>query len=272
MMNELAIKRHRPHLFAAVAVLLAVSLATSSRAATVTFVGSLADDTGSQVSAWRTAGTAKTLDPDADNVYGSAGFSIFRGDQGTGSSSAWNAGNFAESQVTGLTLMQAGSAPSLQAGNYNGADDWDDPAGGTRNMGYAGYENTGNNGPIPLTQLFTYGVTQNFSTTLRMGVAAGSLGSTRATMTGLRIVAGGDQDDATIVANPSNNVADMYFFDLTGLQNGDTIEILASDNYTATSPWVCINGVAFDVVPEPSTLALAALGLLGLIGFTRRRR
>jgi len=31
-------------------------------------------------------------------------------------------------------------------------------------------------------------------------------------------------------------------------------------------------GVRIDTIPEPSTFALAALGLLGLIGFARRRR
>jgi len=40
----------------------------------------------------------------------------------------------------------------------------------------------------------------------------------------------------------------------------------------STGPGIMVDNINVDVVPEPSTLALAAFGLLGLIGFRRRKR
>ena len=42
----------------------------SAKAATVLFAGVINDDAGSEISQWKTASTAKTLDVDGDNVYG----------------------------------------------------------------------------------------------------------------------------------------------------------------------------------------------------------
>ncbi len=44
------------------------------------------------------------------------------------------------------------------------------------------------------------------------------------------------------------------------------------DNITADGEQILRNMITVATIPEPSTLVLAALGLLGLLGFTRRRR
>ncbi len=225
--------------------------ACSGHAATTTFVGSIADNAGSEVTQWRTATTVKTRDVDGNNIYGSSGYSIFRGDQGGGGATAWNT-QILEVQVPGLSLMQAGAGTTgtlPRVGNFNGATDWDSPLGGTRNMGYAGPRRApATDGAVPLTQAFTYSVQQNFSNVLRMGIVSDGFGDSHIPLANLRVIAGGSQADATIVANPVNSAPDMYFFDLNGLQSGDTIEIWMEGVIGAdtTFSWPTINGVTFE--------------------------
>jgi hypothetical protein len=225
--------------------------AGNGHAATTTFVGGISDNAGSEVTQWRTASTVKTWDVDGNNVYGSSGYSIFRGDQGNGGPANWNT-QILELQVPGLSVMQAGASTAtapLRVGNFNGATDWDSPLGGTRNMGYAGPRKApASDGAVPLAQAFTYSVTQDFANVLRMGIASDGLGDSHIPLANLRVIAGGSQADATIVANPANSAPDMYFFDLNGLQSGDTIEIWMEGVIGADTSfsWPTINGVTFE--------------------------
>ena len=247
----------------------------SAQAATVSFVGSVADNSGSEVTRWRTATTTKTFDSDGDGIYGTDGYSIFRGNQGGGNAAAWNTG-ITESQVTGLSLMQGATMPaglSLVVGDTSISTDWDDPAGGTRNMGYAGPRDDGANSTVPLTKSFVYDVTGNIGASVRMGIAADGLGDGRLRLTNLRVAVGPNQADATLVANTFNGSPDMYFFDLGELQTGDQIEIWQELNLVGqTFIWPQINGVTFEVVPEPCSFFLSALGLLGLAVCGRPRK
>lgn len=78
-------------------------------------------------------------------------------------------------------------------------------------------------------------------------------------------------DGGTEPPSPTDN--DVYSFDFTSIADGNG-EILIEGRYVSGNCCgVFINAVTVDsVIPEPSTLVLAACGLLGLAGFGRRRR
>ena len=63
-------------------------------------------------------------------------------------------------------------------------------------------------------------------------------------------------------------------FSLTATAASMTLQFLASSSISAAQPpFVLLDGVtASTTVPEPSAMALLATGVLGLVGFTRRRK
>ena len=75
----------------------------------------------------------------------------------------------------------------------------------------------------------------------------------------------GVQVGVGVASNPVMGSATLSTVQATELQDG----LWYLNLHTTTSPGGEIRG---QVVPEPSALTLAALGLLSLLGFTRRRR
>ncbi len=51
--------------------------AFAARAATVQIAGVISDDSGAQISQWRTAATPKTLDADGDHLFGTTARLLF---------------------------------------------------------------------------------------------------------------------------------------------------------------------------------------------------
>jgi hypothetical protein len=66
--------------------------------------------------------------------------------------------------------------------------------------------------------------------------------------------------------NPISN--DFYFFDLSGLSAGDTVNVLVK----SIGSNQVLGGFTFDAVPEPATLGLMAMGLPGILLLGRKRR
>lgn len=92
---------------------------------------------------------------------------------------------------------------------------------------------------------------------------------------GLQLVQtlGGSGDSGIIsvrLGAAGNGVPEMYFFDLTNVTAGDRFQIQAfNDVGGPVTQFDYLGPVSFDVIPEPSTALLGALGLLALL---RRRR
>ena len=55
------------------AALVSPLLISAGNAATIAVAGSIVDDSGNEITEWRTAGTSKTSDIDGDNIYGTFG-------------------------------------------------------------------------------------------------------------------------------------------------------------------------------------------------------
>lgn len=230
-----------------VGAFIALSFTGSLHAATITAVGSVLDNSGSQVSQWRTSTTLKTMDLDGDNIYGTFGGIAF-GDAVVG------AMGFISSQN--------------QVGPYAGYSTIDDINGGVDRQ----VRTTTNNAVAGTNQvMYTFVVNAPvlFNQTMRVGIGLDGLNGTitaPATI-GLKELGGGG-GLAEVSITPANNLMDMYFFDVRGgVSAGTQFQVFAD---SGSGNYVTHQFVTLDVVPEPSSVALLALGGLALI--VRRRK
>ena len=242
-------------------ILLSLLAAAPSRAASISFAGSVENST---VNDWRTASTAKPLDLDGDNLYGSFG------------AVHWT--------VTGANQQPSGSATAGWAylgefsfGQFSNAD-----YAVIDNLAVPGADIQGGIAAVQLPGTFTFEMTGTAATyagkTLRIGVMADILGSGEwAADTGkayqLSQTIGGAGDSGSITLRggaAANGQPEMYFFDVMGVNPGDTFRITAFPSPGGFPGY--IGPMSWDLytpVPEPSTALLGGLAGLALL---RRRR
>jgi MYXO-CTERM domain-containing protein len=228
----------------------------TGRAATITYAGFVENNT---VNNWRTAATAKPMDPDGDNIYGTLG------------AVHWT--------VVGANEFASGSASA--GWHYVGETSF----GQFRNPGYAVVDNLQNPaadieagiGAVGTPGSFTFQMTGTAATyagkTLRVGVMADILtaGEWAADITKTFQLTGMSGNSGTISlrsGGPGNGQPEMYFFDIAGATAGDTYTLTAG---TSSGQAGYIGPVTWDLytVPEPSAFLLA--GLTGLPLLRRRR-
>lgn len=260
--------------------LAALALSALSTNANVSYVGSIQDNSNSQVSSWSDVNVAKTFDLDGDNYYGSDGYTWMNDSGNSAGTLVLNSlVESAPSYAGGIAYTGAGvvlNGEPGRSGSTAGAADRLLPDGtGTANVGYAGVNYGNTTGATVLQTMFAYTMNRDMvaNETIRLGVVVDSLAGTVG-IDLLQVRVGANIASATGLNR--NASMDMYFFDLTGLATNDQIEIWGSKDVDDASNfnWLMINGATFDstVIPEPST-ASALLGGLGLfMALLRRRR
>lgn len=224
----------------------------SADAATVEYVGgqtNLEALTNDPAVGWRNATTAKPLDIDGDNILGTDGYRM-------GSASYESLPSYVSSATV--------------AGNHNQLrgtiDDPLDPTGADLGAAWSG--GSGSSGTFGT---FVFQGTTLATETLRLGVLYDSdwnLGWGNQTFT-LTQTVGGTDSDTTPTLTLAGDGLDVVYFDVTGIQDGDTFVLSYTD---VDINWAQITGVTFDTAPVPEPGSLALLGLGGLMMIKRRRR
>lgn len=232
-----------------ISIFAALGVAASLNAATIAYSGSVLDNSGNEVTEWRTSSTTKSLDADGDNIYGTFGGIAF-GD------AVYGAMTFISAQ------QQVGNAGS----GYAIIDDVTigDPDRMVR---------TTTNAQIGTNDIVMYTFELNTAVeaweTLRVGIGTDGLNGAQFTPGSIGLAevgGGGGLDEVSITAN---NTIDLYFFDVTGgVAAGTRFQVFAD---VGTNNFVTHQLVSLDVaVPEPSSAVL--LGVSGLAMLLRRRR
>lgn len=228
------------------------------RAATISYVGSIE---GAVVSDWRTSSTVKAFDLDGDNVFG------------THAAVQWGRAGVNEFPAASANAgwHYAGETGAGQFSNaaYTQVDDVLNPAA------------TFGGGIAAVAGTFTFemtGVSATYSgKTLRVGIMADMLSAVEWAADinkafQLVQITGGSGDSGTVSlrgGGAGNGQAEMYFFDINGVNPGDTFRVLTTGNPGGQPGYIGPMSWDLYAVPEPSAAMLGGLALLGLL---RRRR
>lgn len=220
-----------------------LTLAGSANAATVSYAGVINNNSGSEISGWRTPGIAKTLDPDGDNTYGTV------------------ARLFYTVIFVGQGSVYQFDGSDAQVGPFPGYSTVNHPVGGpdiqvrTTTQSAAGADDV----------MFTFTALAGSPANVRIGIATDGLDNSgfSPSSIGLRQV-GGASAEHTLTS--VNNVLDMVFFDVTGVTAGNQFEVFGDPGaFGFTTHSI----VTWDAIPEPSTALFGGFAALGLL---RRRR
>lgn len=224
----------------------AIAFTANASAATIVFGGVINDNASSQITDWKTTSTAKTLDADGDNEYGTL------------------AHLFYTIEFKGQNTLYTFNSSNSQVGPFGGYATVDSPNGGADVQ----VRTTSNGGGNQMNHtMFTFTALAGSPANVRIGVATDGLDGVQfsSATIGLRQVGGGGSSFEHTMTS-TNSTLDMVFFDVTGISGGDQFEVFAD---SGSGGFATHQFVTWDVIPEPSAALLGGLGLLALL---RRRR
>ncbi len=225
-----------------------VGSAIPSHAATVAFAGVINDDSGSEISEWKTATTTKSLDSDGDNQYGTL------------------AHLFYQIAFKGQNTLYTFNSSDGQVGPFAGYATVDHPDGVSADT-QVRTTSSGASGTAD-DVMFTFTALANSPANVRIGIATDGLNGTQFSPAsiGLRQVGGSSAEHSLTTVN---NTLDMVFFDVTGISGGDQFQVFgdAGSGGFATHQIVTWDTLT---IPEPGSSLLLSLSFL-LLSLKRRR-
>ena len=265
------------------ALLLAAPAALATATASAQSFSAVGFATGDEAASFRSTSVPKSFSVTGVDAYGTAGYQLFV----TGDVSRTDGNEFNDNGQTEVINDTLGDATTLR----------DLPAGVT--VGNAGasftFLNFGNQNDSPLVDdpsapiadtvsdvrlgsLFGPGLGQGVAGDLisltfgedaadsyRIGVLSRGGGIFQANN---NVSVFTDSLEDAVTVNVTSGDPGIAFFDVSGITAGDSLVIRSQDNGLVGGGNPAIRGVVFDVVPEPSALALTGVGALALL---RRR-
>jgi hypothetical protein len=230
--------------------------------------------TGDEALSFYTTSVSKTFDVNGDNQYGTDGYLVFGGANGKVNSADYgiDTNRYSELLPSFVTSFTVDTDVTLVRNNDSQVvfDDPDADVIGT-DFSYGGYLMNNSHETTTDILMMSFSVETTESVTFRLGILAGNTNQDQYQASAFTL----SYFDGTDTI--STNIADldsltdsmgMVFFDVT-LDAGasGTFSILADES--SSNP--ILNGITFDVVPEPSSYALLA-GCLALTSVMLRRR
>jgi hypothetical protein len=218
----------------------------------------------------RTTAVAKPLDIDGDDIYGTDGYSFFNVDRVSAASGQPFGQNLRESLPSYISNVNgASSAFSAGGFSYLFMDDplaIPGPAVADVRSGLA-VNHAQSDAETTLMNIVLGAVLPTAG--FRLGVFIDNGDNAVLTPTMLR-VSGSGGDSGLISTTAANIDGDMYFFDILGATPGSLLYISARSGATTVAT---IGGITFDTIPipEPSSLALLAFGMISLWFFRTKR-
>jgi len=239
-------------------------------------ISTVGDGTGydDTTPAYLSTDVPKTSDVDGDNAYGTAGRLMF-GESGGGQNNGQPFETHIDMLPSWVTSAAAGTDFASVAYGYDpyaAVDDpeqlpgpsvpvWDSRSGIALSAA----------GGIGFESILDFTIGEDAPQQFRVGVMAGNEGSDNGRWDPIGIRLTGPGDSASVTELPITEPGlGWVFFDVDMADvTGGRFTISAQQRLGTQGP--SIGGITFDVVPEPSTLLLAMLGLVSL-GLVGRRR
>lgn len=256
--------------------LIAISLsAASAHAASIMAAGA---DTSTTNADWRTNSVVKPLDADGNNIYGTDGYLMFNtGYTGaTFTSSNTVLANSSNALPAYVSVIVDGATGSVGAAAFALINDPLNPGSDFRS-GVAA-----RSGVALGTEVSMFNLAFNNAPVggVRVGVLVNNAANRNAQA--IRFELDGSGGTVTASQGTGQNVnaqQDYYFFDITGINNGDTFSFFATEDTADgnNAGEVRVGGFFFDsipdvaVIPEPSSTTLIGVAL-GAMLLRRQRR